>query len=55
MGVKNIVVLEREFGLSWTENLSINTGSSNPHFRDVKNMVMDRDLSLSLRKSLNMN
>lgn len=55
MGVKSIAALEKEFGTSWTENLSINTSTDNPHFRDARTMVRNRNLSLSLRKSLNMN
>jgi hypothetical protein len=55
MGKKKIESLERELGLSWTENLSINTGSDNPHYDDVLGMVEDRNLSLSLRRELRMN
>ncbi len=54
MRARKIASIEREFGFSYTENISINTSSTNPHFRDVRDMVENRNLSLSLRKSLNM-
>lgn len=47
-----LAILERELDGSYTENLSINRDSSNPHFRDVLEMLGDRVLSLSLRKQI---
>jgi hypothetical protein len=49
---KRLTSLERELNGSYTENLSINRDSSNPHFRDVLEMLGDRILSLSLRKRI---
>jgi hypothetical protein len=55
MGTKSIRNLEREFGHSYTESISINTGDSNPHRKDALEMVGNRTLSLSLRRQLRMN
>ena len=55
MGFKSISSREREFDLTWTESLSINTEETNPHFSDARKMTQDRGLSTSLRRHLRMN
>lgn len=55
MGMQKLMELERELNNSYTENLTINTGEGNPHFRDVLRMVGNRVLSLSLRKQMRLN
>jgi hypothetical protein len=55
MGIRKLTDLERELNGSYTENLSINTDSSNPCIRDVLRMLGDRALSLSLRRHISLN
>ncbi len=55
MGIKKLTDLERELSSSYTENLSINTDSSNPCIRDVLRMLGDRTLSISLRRHIMLN
>ncbi len=52
MGTKKLTTLERELSGSYTENLSINTNSSNPCIRDALKMLGNRTLSLSLRRQI---
>lgn len=52
MGKEKLVRLERELSHSYTESLSINTDSRNPHLKEVLIMLADRALSLSLRKNI---
>jgi hypothetical protein len=55
MGMQKLMSLERELGSTYTENVTINTDSSNPHLKDVLSMVANRILSLSLRKQMRLN
>ena len=55
MGIEKLMELERELNDSYTENLTINTDSDNPHFRDVLRMVGNRRLSLFLRRQMRLN
>ena len=55
MGIDKLMELERELDDSYTENLTINTDSSNPHLKGVLSMLGNRNLSLSLRKQMRMN
>ena len=55
MGIRKLMDIEKEFGHSYTENLTINMGSSNPHLKEVLAMVGDRILSLSLRRQMRIN
>jgi hypothetical protein len=54
MGIQKLMSLERELDLTYTENVTINTDSSNPHHKEVLSMVGNRLLSLSLRKQMNL-
>ena len=55
MAEKALEKLERELDRTWTESLSINTESNHPLIREVRTMVENRNLSISLRKQLRMN
>ena len=55
MGINRLMELERELDDSYTENLSINTDSSNPHIKGVLSMLGNRNLSLSLRRQMRFN
>ena len=55
MGKRRLSDIEREFGNSYTESISINMDSGNPCIKEVLDMVGDRNLSQSLRRMLRMN
>jgi hypothetical protein len=55
MGIKKLNRLERELDQSYSENISINRDTNNPHKKDVLDMLGNRILSLSLRRLINTN